>query len=139
MMGTTPEDGVLNWVAERAKCTLASRFECLVKTIKHDVAEINRQVSSMRHGQLFTVESNADGCVKVRRYPENCPTDTSGYVTFELLRKTITAHLPGEISFDISPKWNEKELRCDLLVEDEPHDLWQISQKALGLFFFEGE
>ena len=127
-----------NWVAERARCTLASKFEELVEAVRTDVEEINRQVSSVRHGQLFSVEE-MEHCTCVRRSPERNPRDTSGSVHFTLSRKAITVHLPGELAFDVLPKWNETHLRCELFIDDELHDLWQISQKALGDFFFDGE
>ena len=128
-----------NWVDERARCTLESKFEELVATARDDVKEANKAVSSVRHGQLFVVEKIADRKVKIRRYPEQRPRDTSGYVTFELDRKKIVIHLPGERFIEIVPRWNETEVQCDLIVEGEPLPLWRISQKALGDFFFEEE
>lgn len=128
-----------NWVDERARCTLEAKFKELIETARFDVKAANKAVSAVRHGQLFVVEEIADREVKIRRYPEQHPRDTTGYVTFALSIRRITVHLPGQRSFDVVPKWNEPEVRCDLLVEGEPLPLWRISQKALGDFFFEEE
>ena len=126
-----------NWVNERARCTLEAKFEELIEAVRFDVEEVKKAVSSVRHGQLFSIESDEKGCVRVRRYPDKRPDDSSGNVTFALSRRKITVHLPGEISFEIVPRWNEAQVQCDLLVDGEPLELWRISQKALGNFFFE--
>ena len=128
-----------NWVDERARCTLEAKFEELIGAVRFDIDQINRQISTRRHGQLFTIEERDGSKVQVRRFPEGHPRTASGYVTFELERTRLVVHLPGEVCFDIVPQWNETELRCDLLVEGEVLELWRISQKALGSFFFEDD
>ena len=129
-----------NWVDERGRCTLESKFKELIETVCSDVEEVKKQISRVRHGQLFTVEEpDEKGFIRVRRYPEHRPNDASGYVNFELGKKKITVHLPDEVSFNVIPEWNEEELRCDLLIDGKPQELWRISQRALGSFFFEIE
>ena len=128
-----------NWVNERARCTLSSKFAELLDTVKFDVEEVNRTPSPRRHGQLFKVECKSDSCTLVRRFRENSSNETSGNVTFEIKEREIHIHLPERVTFQIMPKWNEESLSCDLLLDEKPMDLWQISQKALGGFFFEAD
>ena len=133
----TTTDERPNWVDERARCTLEAKFEEIIGAVRFDVEQINSQPPARRHRQRFIVEKEKEMSVQVRRYPECNPRDTSGYVTFERETKQLVVHLPGHLSFNVVPKWNEAELRCDLLVDGEVLELWRISQKALGVFFFE--
>ena len=134
-----PELDRPNWVYERGRCTLESKFIELLDTVKFDIREANKVLSPARHGQLFSVEECTREKFRVRRYPECKRRDDSGFVTFELKRDSLVVHLPGERHFDIVPRWNEVELRCDLVVDGKSLDLWQITQKALGNFIFEDD
>ena len=129
-----------NWVDERGRCPLSSKFDELIEAVRYDVEQVKKIVPAVRHGQLFAVEErHTKGCVQVRRYPETRPNDSSGYVTFELRKRKIVVHLPGEITFDVIPRWNEEEVRCELLIDGKPQELWRVSQKTLGGFFFDSK
>ena len=128
-----------NWVDERGRCTLSSKFDEVIEAVRYDVEQVNKIVQGVRHGQLFAVKECREGYVQVCRYSETRPNDSSGYVTFKLCKRKIVVHLPGEITFDVIPRWNEEEIRCELLIDGKPQELWSISQKVLGGFFFDSK
>ena len=136
-MTTDTEQERPNWVARRAACTLEAKFHELAEVMRFDIDQINKQPCQARHRQLFDMtKEDMPPCFRVRRYPAERPSDCSGYVTVKLSRKKLEIHSPTE-SFEVCPRWNERDLTCDLFIDDAPYDVWRISQKALGDFFFD--
>lgn len=76
--------------------------------------------------------------MRVRRAHVKTPDDSLS-VTF---KQTINAIIveppiaPKKMGFEVTPKWNDQACSCDLFVDEEKLEIWQVSQRALTPLFF---
>ena len=140
MTDSKKKDDIPNWVHERARCNRAGMFEALKQRVQEDVSEINRLPSVRRKRHTFDV-------IREPGYPdtsfsvywhkeENTNARSAGRVVFEKNTASLSFQRPHEEKILIAPRWNEAETRCDLLIDNNKFELWEISQMALCEFFF---
>ena len=106
--------------------------------------EINKLPSERRQRHKF--DSHMDsGNIRtfiVDWHKDDNPNNRSdGNVRFTENCTSITFQQTNGKPVSIVPKWNENETRCDLYVggkkcEMKKCEMWEISQMALGHFFF---
>ena len=130
-----------NWVAERGKCDLGSKFEELYLAVKNDVSYMNGLPQRKRRNYLFDIQ-NGNGLgtqFKVVRCEGGNPNmpQASG-VTFEKSEQAIIVNSKDYLAdaMVIVPAWDETTSSCQMYVNEDRYEIWQLSQKALGTFFF---
>ena len=118
-----------NWVAARFNCTVDSVFQELVAVIKSDIASFNR-LSNQDDCTTNVVEANRKVTFSYANRVSSISTDGI----------TISAGLRYGRSclsdFTITPKWNEVEMRCDLIVDGKKMSMHLVSQKVIGEMLF---
>ena len=128
-----------NWVAAHARCNLSPIFEALYERVKQDVKEINKLPRERRQRHKFDVHMDS-GSIRtfiVDWYKEDNPNNRSeGNVRFTENCTSITFHQTNGKPASIVPQWNEGDTKCDLNVGGKKCEMWEISQMALGYFFF---
>lgn len=119
-----------NWVLGRAECTLAMTFEALTQIVERDVNEANKAIE----GRTFEFEQCTEGMRPFVRVSEK-GTDKAIDISItntNAIRVSGAGVKPG---FYVRPRWDGK--RCRLYVrDDDPQELWQISQVVLENLFF---
>ena len=129
-----------NWVLKRAQCNLEGIFDALYQRVQDDVVEINKLSSKRRRNHKFDTECTTADAIRTFRvswYEEdNLHNPSAESVVFTRNTASITFHQTGSEKVSIISKWNESEMICDLFVRDRKYELWEISQMALGSFFF---
>ena len=119
-----------DWVATRFRCTVDNLFEELVAVIESDI-------------ESFIKVSGRDDCKIVR--------DGDKEVSFKRYNRTVFVSTDGKMirispkhgdswlsCFTINPKWNEDEMRCDLVIDGETISMHRASQKIIGRVLFPG-
>ena len=117
-----------NWVATRLNCTVDSVFQELVAVIKSDIASFNklsgqddcttnhledRKVTFARANRVSSIFTDGSTIKAGLKYGNSCLSD-----------------------FTITPKWNEAEMRCDLIIDGEKVSMHRASQKVIGDVLF---
>ena len=132
----------INWVAARGSCSVNRVLKDLSDVIERDVAEINTLASELHLWTFEAVEEGDKLIVKPNRDAGSFQNQQfvafekreDGIRVFGLLATGVRRReqLP---EFTITPRWDDATLTRELLVNGEPHELWQISKRALeGLF-----
>ncbi len=73
----------------------------------------------------------------VRRFPEDDQDSNdikSVYFEKSINAIRISAHEDEMLTY---PRWNKDSHSCKIYIEDQPHEMWEISHKVLGPLFFE--
>ena len=125
-----------NWVRGRVECTRESVFDALYKRVQEDVVEANARNLAGDGGKFVVndeTDSNDSASFSVTRCSGNA---CDKYVLFQRFALEIRITRSSNGSFNVLPKWNSRDLSCDLYVRDKPHKLWQISQVSLEPLFF---
>lgn len=135
------QDEDTNWVAAHARCNLSSIFEALIERVRQDVKEINKLPSERRQRHKF--ESHMDnGSISIRTFivdwykEDNSNNRSKGNVLFTENCTSITFQQTNGKPTSVVPQWNESETKCDLNIDGKKCEMWEISQMALGYFFF---
>ena len=136
-----------DWVRARAYCNLDSLFSDLHKKVVDDICSMNDLPPKFRRDFVFSVKptqpNKSQFCVS--RYKK----DTLGEKpeqrdpeTVEFEKCCIAINITqSESKRDIRavPKWDRKENLCHLHFNGERHSIAEISQIALGAYFFGGD
>lgn len=127
----------LDWVAERAKCSLAALFLALAELIDSDVKSVN---SLGRADARFSFEQPARGKLVVLRERNLGGLHDVDSVVLELTRSAITVTAKdsrggGNALFSAVPSFNQQG-ECLLRVGHDDLRLWQVSRRALEDLFF---
>ncbi len=123
----------VNWVKQRASCTINDLFQALLSRLKADIEE-KREVHP---DSEFTVKRKVAGDV-LEKVAILGPKHLGLTPIVELKKEgaTIKVHGTEGEMFVVMPKWDQETAECLLLIDDKPLDLWQISQRALYPLFF---
>lgn len=123
-----------NWIEKRADCTIDTLFEQLTKVIEQDVKRFN-QLSQQRKfgtGSFCTKREEDKHILSVGKQTERgLISEQHNTVQVKQNTDSITAYFNQQAIFEVRPLWNQKTLTCDLMLGNEPHDVWQLSQMAL--------
>ncbi len=139
-MAENETDERVHWVKVRAGCSLNVIFNYLIfEQIEADVAEANILLPEMGKDYEFKATKS-----HWNNYPGIEVTRTHKLYgnVFERVRlildsKKIVIHPYNGDTFEVTTKWNDDDINCDICIEDKSYDLWQISRKALSGLFFE--
>lgn len=127
-----------NWVTARADCFVDMIFKSLRDIVDRDVRAINAVDARKRHGWEFRIQKNDEGThprfAVIRNHPDY-PGITKG-VFFDVHATSIRVTLEDDSTLDVVPEWDEHTSACKTKIGGVPHELWQISEKALSRFFF---
>ena len=129
-----------NWVAERAKCNLDLVFMAIRDIVERDVKEINNVEREKRHDFTFELQNGPKpgpqrfGVIRKRTNQGG----TSNYVHFTQFATGIEIEDFNEEKFQVVAEWDEQKASCRLKVNDVILEPWQVSQKVLASFFFDG-
>ena len=136
-----------DWVRARAYCNLDSLFSELHERVIQDVCSINDLPPKFRRNFLFEVKPtqlrNSQFCVTryiKATFPDDGEEADPETVEFEKSLTAINITLSesgGEIR--AVPTWDQKENTCFLRINGERYSVSEISQIALGAFFFGGD
>ena len=129
MIATTEH---VDWVQRRFDCSSESIALELKKQVKADVDRVNRRRS---RGIPFTTfgDDLTHYEVAVDRHPE------LGFVKFERKPDRIIIRRNSAPERIVTWSWVKDSATCQLRLDDEPSELWKISQAALyDLFFPQG-
>ena len=123
----------MNWVNRRASCTINDVFEALLSRIEADIEE----KKDVHPDSEFTIHRKVAGDV-LEKVAIRGPKDLGHTPIVELKKEGATIKVHGTESemFVVTPKWDQETAECRLLIDDNPLDLWQISQRALYPLFF---
>jgi len=127
------------WVELRTKCTIESIVAELYSVIEHDVRTFNRLHPNHDYEFRTNEFTNRDG-VLIRTVAKidkqfNEAVDNQ-QIRIELHDNKICVFFGVAPQFEIVPKWNEDDLKCDLKVENKCYTIYQLSQKIIGDFLF---
>ena len=127
------------WVLRRARCNVDDIFAQLRERVEQDVVNMNSISNAKNNISSFQfIEEDKERFVVERDIAD--PHSNKEGVVFKSNLDTITVeHWLGRNvpqKFSVGCKWNEQECRCELVIDDEPHEVWQVSQKALLPIFF---
>ena len=116
-------------------------FGALRDMVKRDVEEINKLDVGQRHGCTFEFQEAPPGAVNdrfavVRRHP-NYQGATQG-VFFNMYPTKVEVAAPNNETLVVIPEWDEATATCHMTVGGMKLETWQVSQKALAPFFFDG-
>ena len=117
-----------DWVRARFNCTVDSVFKELVAVIESDISSFNK-LSGQDDCEINHLE---DRKVTFRRGKRVSSLSTDG-------RTIHVGYMFGNSRLSdltIKPKWNEAQMRCDLLVEGETISTHRASQKVIGPVLF---
>ena len=125
----------MNWVSRRYSCNGQSIFDSLHRRAALDVKRINAAIRKDR----FAISSDGNGNFVVC-LSDNEITRRSTFQLSETGIVVVTVENEGRaaVSMKISHSWDVKTATCQLTVDGEILELWEISQRALGPLFFEG-
>ena len=130
-----------NWVAERAKCDLEFVFTALNDIVKRDVEEISKVEPEKRHAFTFEFQDVSDLSVRrfeITRHDNSVPFRRKTSVFFTQLDTGIEIGSANDEKFQVIAEWDEQKASCRLTVDGVTLEPWQVSQKALASFFFDG-
>ena len=130
--GKNMEDRIenLDWIKERAACSLALVFERLKTEIKADVDERNA-IRPERAGYKFVVD--AKGNVIIVAAESNRPYIA---VKFELFDNAIVVKDKSEaVKIEATLTLNDRG-ECKLRVKGQEREFWQFRREALEHLFF---
>ena len=122
-MSEIPRD--LDWVKEKAACSLAKVFKEIQAGVEQDIKNMNASLQ----GKDFGISPESTGFVvhhlnlskSVLFYPESDHIRIMNQVTNEDYRVTLTLNVEG---------------RCKLLIAGDELEQWQVRRKALEALFF---
>lgn len=119
----------LDWVDERAKCSIEGMFEQLTVGVREDVEKINALGS---HGKFETILSG--NVLNVYRIHSGAGRSA---VFFKLKESAIAAYdTDGQtVMFEAAVTLNDFG-ECRLKVKEQERELWQVRRAALETFFF---
>ena len=117
-----------DWVATRFNCTVDSVFQELVAVIKSDIASFVR-LSGQDDCATNHIE---DRKVTFARTNRVSSISTDG----KTIKAGLTYGASRSSGFTITPKWNEAEMRCDLIIDGEKVSMYRASQKVIGDVLF---
>ena len=135
------------WVKARANCTPDDNLTEIMARIRKDVGEFNQLPAHKRGPRRFgTFFDDGEFVIKRRRevsdYQGNHVVDDPDYsgdvVSVRCAENAISVRRNSRMSFEIVPRWNAETQKCDLLIDGETFPLWQVSEKIVGNFMFEG-
>lgn len=121
----------MNWVKARATCTLRTVFKTMHERVEADVAEFNEH----GNGDVFKVVDEAPDYFFVSLPGDHLRPPAA--VKFQRTAQCI--HVQSErtdVDFYVKLQWDDSTETCNLTVDGEPLELWQISKKALSRLFF---
>ena len=142
------------WIAKRAACQIDTVFEALLDVVQQDVAAMNELPAEQRrrpfkykydrryNEQAIVFRTDEFGAI----LPTNFGSNVAMAVIFEKfgggdliqIRQNLAQ---GTMKQDVTLDWNEKELSCGLIWDEDkthPLEVWQVSRKALEPLFFGG-
>ena len=133
----------VNWVEGKADCNVADNLLALYHQAGKDVEDANKLSDKIR-GELTFKVGKFDAVVMrftVMRMFADSPAGQA--INFcvgsdEIIINRLKDHKYGG-EFIVKCKWNETKGECELLIDDQTYELWQISQKALSPLFFSKE
>lgn len=137
-----------DWVRGQAECLLPGLFAKLAERVRRDMEEARRFSPLKDLGFTFTLPPEPEkikSSFAVTRKPP--PNSSSFDATVEFVRngKDIRVDCHQGESFRVTAHWNPKTGNCDLKIDGKlsldntPHELWQVSQKALLPLMFPNE
>jgi hypothetical protein len=139
MMNTlvTPKD--LNWVKERAACSLFKVFQSLQAGVEADVRDMQALVEPGIYLKFeFHCHTNQE--FSVTRFDDPTLPTVGESIVFSLGRDKITVQTrisSGTREFFVATITLDNEGNCKLLVKDEaPLEQWQVRRMALEPLFF---
>ena len=131
-MATDP----LEWVLLRARCNAYGVFAQLREQVGQDVAYMKSVTDSKNDGYSFQFEEQDERFVVQRHFEKN-PLEAVVFCNYtDEIRVEYFERRGKSMEFNVVWKWNEQDCKCELLIDDEPHEVWQVSQKALLPLFF---
>ena len=128
----------VDWVTARANCTLDSILEELRCGIQKDIETVNGLPEYRRHKNRVQFYETTTG-FEVCWVPQATPNKmTEEKVIFQKEPKNNVILFWGydEEAKIIRHEWDCETLSCILKINGKSYPLWQISQMALGDFFF---
>lgn len=130
----------VNWVKGKADCNIEGAFLALYHQAAKDVKDANNLPDSIRGRCTFKISEF--GALKmsfsVALILLGNPTGHSTNFCVksgEIIINQLKDRKYGD-EFIVKCQWNEHEGKCMLVIDNQPHELWQISQRALSPLFF---
>jgi hypothetical protein len=121
----------IDWVKERAACSLSHMFEQLKLDIKNDIATRNSLREEKQNFEFKSVESgNALTVIRQGLMPET-------KVTFSINRGQLFVTQDGKDVLTAVVTLND-EGECLFVVKNKEREAWQVRKMALEGIFFVG-
>ena len=108
--------------------------------VERDVQEINKVKQEKRNGFTFEFQGQPSSTFRRFAITRSHPTATyrSTYVHFTQRPTGIEISYSDDQKFQVVAEWDEQKASCRLMVDSATLEPWQVSQKALASFFFDG-
>ena len=125
-----------NWVKARADCNLELSFKALYDLAKRDVDEANGISSITQNRYSFVIQKEEGSHIPRFSVSRNTDGRPVGKVIFEMQRARLSVYIPSTDGFSVNAEWDDENCNCKLLIDNEPHEPWQIVRKALEPIIF---
>ena len=127
-----------NWVKARSQCTIEYWFEKLVSIIENDVKKFNNLPEEKKKNVgRFDCKRTNKSELSICEYDEVHHDQSEDTISIQKNTNCIYAFRNENTIYKLEPQWNPKTMTCDLLVNGESYELWELSQLAVGDFLFE--
>lgn len=132
------ENSNFDWVTPRLNCNADGVFKMIRDQVVQDVGVFNKlqRYSDARKIELEGAQSNHN--FRMTRMGFDFSREKMVEVNIEN-NKVIVNKIFAQEQFEISMAWSRDKGRCNLMVNDRPMELWQVSQKIIGYMLFPGE
>jgi|HubBroStandDraft_6_1064221.scaffolds.fasta_scaffold614201_2 hypothetical protein len=122
----------LDWIHERAKCSLPVVFKELEQGVRDDVEAIQKLFPEDPARYAITGGRNRFTVSVVRDPMSSLISDQVG---FELSKDRITIHGTNDVTFTAELTLN-RDGRCKLRVGEDELEQWQVRRRALEKLIF---
>lgn len=132
---------VSEWVKNRGNCTTTLGFRGLANIVERDVDHANQLPEPIRGPYRFIFERNGqvrEPVFRVTRRTEGHP-EKLNWPSVMFVQKSTCIEISGHGHPNpilVVPTWDAENHCCLWWINKVHYALWQISQEALGDFFF---
>jgi hypothetical protein len=125
----------LDWVTARAECSVERLFRLLTETLDTDVKTMQARAPSGTRFTLNALGGNKVVVAKVRGFGGGFMDGDN--VVFETTPLGIVARTGrADTQLFLAKPSLGLDGECHLEIDGQPHELWQVSRKALEALFF---
>ncbi|MCY4421033.1 MAG: hypothetical protein OXC42_07275 [Gammaproteobacteria bacterium] len=131
-----------DWVGKRFRCGINQVMQSLYDQLDLDVKRMNQVFKKKNINHECEICWRRKGVIKVVKQNIDVYESISAFTSFTAKAPHVVVSISIEgadqhdrTSFSMTPKWNEETLECELFIDNQPHELWDVSRKSLSHMF----